>query len=90
MPPEPSTEATQGIRPEAAAPDAVDLDLILSLDLVGELIATATRKAAQSPAGNAGPIPTFPGDSQADSHRIRTVPWSTAQPVPPRSNHERH
>lgn len=90
MPPARSPDVTQGMRPEAAAPHAVDLDLTPSLDLVGELIAMAVRTGALLSPGNAGPIPTFPGNSQADSHRIPTVPCSTAQPVPPRSTHERH
>ncbi len=53
---------------------------------LGERIALAARTGAHPCAGNAGPIPTFPGDSQAGSHRIPTA----AQPVPARSTHERH
>jgi len=80
---------TEADRPEAAAPATIARLLVLFHDL-GELIALAVRTAAHPSAGNAGPIPTFPGDSQADSHRIRTVPCSTAQPAPPRSHHAPH
>jgi hypothetical protein len=41
-----------------------------------ELLATAGWTAALASAGNTGPIPSFPGNSQLDSHRIPTSPRS--------------
>jgi hypothetical protein len=49
-----------------------------------ERIAPGLRTSAPPSAGNAGPIPIFPGHSALSSHHIRIVLARRALPVPSR------